>query len=89
LSNKTIKNFEATMEKDSASMTKAHEQMSKAVAIAARKVEKKEKEETGAEKYRRISAEKEEKKIKSVKRAARGLIKKKKIKKMTAYFGQS
>jgi hypothetical protein len=34
LSNKTIKNFEATMEKDSASMTKAHEQMSKAVAIA-------------------------------------------------------
>jgi hypothetical protein len=37
---KTIKNFEATMEKD-ASMTKAHEQMSKAVAIAARKVEKK------------------------------------------------
>jgi hypothetical protein len=41
LSNKTIKNFEATMEKDSASMTKAHEQMSKAVAIAARKVEKK------------------------------------------------
>jgi tRNA(Ser,Leu) C12 N-acetylase TAN1 len=49
---------------------------------------KKEKEETGAEKYRRISAEKEEKKIKSVKRAAKGLIKKK-IKKMTAYFGQS
>jgi hypothetical protein len=74
------------MEKDSASMTKAHEQMSKAVAIAARKVEKKEKEETGAEKYRRISAEKEEK-AKSVKQAARGLIKKKK--KMTAYFGQS
>jgi hypothetical protein len=58
------------MEKDSASMTKAHEQM-KAVAIAARKVEKKRKGGNSAEKYRRISAEKEEKKIKSVKRAAK------------------
>jgi hypothetical protein len=41
------------------------------VAIAARKVEKKRKGGNSAEKYRRISAEKEEKKIKSVKRAAK------------------
>jgi hypothetical protein len=48
------------MEKDSASMTKSMNRC-QAMAIAARKVEKKRKEETGAEKYRRISAEKEEK----------------------------
>jgi hypothetical protein len=76
------------MEEESTGMTKAHEQMSKAMAIAAKKVEKKEKEETGSEKFKRIAAEKEEKKIKTVKRAARGLIRKKKIKKMTTYFGK-
>jgi hypothetical protein len=38
--------------------------------------------ETNSEKYRRIALEKEEKRNKSVKRAAKGKIKKKKIKKI-------
>jgi hypothetical protein len=61
------KNFEATMEKDSASMTKAHEQMSKAVAIAA-KMEKKKKRRKQVQKSTGGSLQKR-KKIKSVKRA--------------------
>jgi hypothetical protein len=65
---------------------KARQQMSQVVAIAASKVEKKTKEETNTEKFKRITAENNEKNIRSVKRAAKGLIKKKKIKKLTAYF---
>jgi hypothetical protein len=62
--------------------------MSGAVAIAASKVEKKDKVETNSEKYRWIALEKEEKRNKSLKRAANGQIKKKKIKKMTAYVSK-
>jgi hypothetical protein len=45
-------------------MTKAHEQMSKAGGNRSKKGGKKEKEETGAEKYRRISAGREDKSVK-------------------------
>jgi hypothetical protein len=65
LSNKTIKNFEATMEKDSASMTKAHEQMS-ASGNRSKKGGKK-KKENRCRKVQEDLCRKEEKKIKSVK----------------------
>jgi exonuclease VII large subunit len=61
-------------------------QMAEAVAIAAAKVEFKPKEESTDEFIRRIREEKEEKKIRGVKRAAKTMIKKKMIKKMTTYF---
>jgi hypothetical protein len=49
-------------------MTKAHEQMSKAVAIAARKVEKKKKRRKGCRKVQEDLCRKGREKIKSVKR---------------------
>ena len=66
----------------------AHCQMATAVQIAARKVVLTEKMESGFEKYNRINSEKEAKKIKAVKRAARKMVKNKQMKKMTAYFYQ-
>jgi hypothetical protein len=61
-------------------------EMTKAFQLAARKVEKKPKEETGGEMYQRITAEKEAKTNRSLKKAAKTLLKKKKIKKLTTYF---
>ncbi len=61
-------------------------QYAKAVEIASRKVELKPKEESASEVYHRIHSEKEAKKIRQVKSAAKKLLKKKKMKKMTAYF---
>jgi hypothetical protein len=64
----------------------ARSQMAVAVQIAARKVELQPKLESGSEMYTRINSEKEAKKNKAVKRAARKMVKAKKIKKMTAFF---
>jgi hypothetical protein len=61
-------------------------QMATAVQIAARKVELQPKTESASEMYTRINSEKEMKKNSAVKRAARKMVKTKKIKKMTAYF---
>ena len=62
------------------------DQMREAVEVAARKVKKGPKTETQSEKFVRIRQEKETKNNKNVKRAAKNLVKKKKIQKMTAYF---
>ena len=62
-------------------------QMAKAVEITARKVPFKPKEESVSESFRRITLEKEARKNCQVKRAAKKMVKKKQIKKMTAYFG--
>ena len=64
------------------------EQMRKAVAIAAEKVEKGPKAETGHEMSVRIHEEKETKKNKSIKRAAKSMIKKKKMRGLSAYFAK-
>jgi hypothetical protein len=61
-------------------------QMAIAIQIAARKVELQPKAESGFEIFNRIHLEKEEKKIKSVKRAAKKMVKKKEIKKISSYF---
>jgi hypothetical protein len=64
----------------------ARSQMAKAIQIAARKIELQPKSESGSEMHSRIILEKEEKKNKSVKRAAKIMVKKKQIKKLSAYF---
>ncbi len=61
-------------------------QFAEAVAIAARKVALKPKDETPSEAFRRISSEKEAKKNRAVKSGAKKMIKKKQLKKMTTYF---
>jgi hypothetical protein len=63
-------------------------QYAKAVEIAARKVELKPKEESASEVYHRINSEKEAKKNRGVKSAAKKMLKKKQIKKMSAYFAK-
>jgi hypothetical protein len=59
-----------------------------AVAIAAGKVPSKPKAETATESHRRINSEKEAKKNRGVKAAAKKMIKKKVLKKMTSCFGK-
>jgi len=61
-------------------------QMRKAIEIAARKVKKEPKGETDQEMFGRIREEKETKKNKSAKRAAKKMIKNKKVKSMDSYF---
>jgi hypothetical protein len=61
-------------------------QYAEAIAIAASKVEKKEKLETREEMFKRIAAEKEVKRNKSVTSAAKKMVKKKRMKTMAAYF---
>ena len=51
-------------------------------------VEKKKKQETNGEMHKRIMEEKEAKLNRGVKKAARTMVKKKEIKKLTAYFGK-
>jgi len=62
--------------------------MALAFQVAAGKVEKKEKKETNGEMHKRIMEEKEAKLNRGVKKAARTMVKKKEIKKLTAYFGK-
>jgi len=63
------------------------EQFSAAMLVAARKVEKKDKEETPTEMFVRINAAKVVKENKSgVKTAAKKLLKKKKLKKISTFF---
>ena len=79
------------MEKEDPALTLHRKQMaqySMAVSIQARKIEKKPKEETPQEMYRRISEQKESKKIKSAKSGAKSLVKRKKMKSMNAYFAK-
>jgi hypothetical protein len=57
-----------------------------AMLVAARKVEKKDKEETHTEMFVRINAAKVVKENKSVKTAAKKLLKKKKLKKISTFF---
>jgi hypothetical protein len=64
----------------------ARTDMAKAIQIAASKVKLHPKAESGYEMYTRINSEKEKKKNKAVKCAAKKMIKKKEIKKMTYYF---
>lgn len=64
------------------------DQMKKAVEIAARKVKKEPKAETGQEMFLRIRQESETKKNKGIKKAAKSMVKKKTIKKMTGYFSK-
>jgi hypothetical protein len=64
------------------------EQFTAAMVVAAAKVEKKDKEETPNECYERIKVAKILKENKSVKSAAKKLLKKKKIQKMTCYFSR-
>jgi hypothetical protein len=63
-------------------------QWAEAVAIAAGKVPLKPKAETATESHRRINSEKEAKKNRGVKAAAKKMIKMKFFKKMTSYFGK-
>ena len=51
-------------------------------------VEKKKKQETNGEMHKRIMEEKEAKLNRGVKKAARTMVKKKQIKKLSAYFGK-
>jgi hypothetical protein len=62
--------------------------MWRAVAIHALKREKKPLEETSSELFDRLSEEKEARKVRRVKSAAKAAVKQKKIKPMTAYFGR-
>jgi hypothetical protein len=64
----------------------ARSQLATAIQIAARKVELQPKAESGFEMHTRINSEKDLKKNKAVKRAAKKMVKRKEIKKMTAYF---
>jgi hypothetical protein len=66
----------------------SRQQMAEAIAIAANKVPKRPKEETPSETFGRIRAQKEEKQNIGIKRAAKVLLRKKKIKKMTSYFNK-
>jgi hypothetical protein len=63
-------------------------QFAEAVSIAARKVAFKRKEESNSELYYRINSEKEAKKNRIVKSAAKKMLKKKQLKKMTAYYAK-
>lgn len=67
-------------------ITNYRKDLARVVTIAASKVEKKPKEETNLEKFRRISEEKEAKRVKGVKKAAKSLVKKKEMKSLTTYF---
>ena len=60
--------------------------MAAAIQLAASKVEKKPKEESGSESFRRIQSTKEAKINRGVKRAAKQMIKKKQMKALTSYF---
>jgi hypothetical protein len=62
--------------------------MAKAFQVAAGNIEKRPKEESDGEMYRRITEEKEEKRNRGVKKAARTMVRKKKIKKLTTYFSK-
>ena len=62
--------------------------MAKAIQIAARKVDFKNKEESASETFRRVKEEKELKINRGVKRAAKQMIKKKQIKKLLSYFAK-
>ena len=61
-------------------------QMAKAIQLAARKVAFKKKEESADETFRRIKEEKELKINRGAKRAAKQMIKKKQMKKVSSYF---
>jgi hypothetical protein len=63
-------------------------EMAKAFHLAARKVEKKPKVETKTEMHQRTTAEKEAKTNRCVKKAAKTMLKKKKIKKLTTCFSK-
>ena len=62
--------------------------MAKAIQIAARKVDLKNKEESTSETFRRVKEEKELKVNRGVKRAAKQMIKKKQIKKLSSHFAK-
>jgi hypothetical protein len=62
------------------------EQFTAAMVLAGRKVEKKDKEETRTEMYLRINDAKVVKENKSIKSAAKKLVKKKKLKKISSFF---
>ena len=62
------------------------EQFTAAMVVAARKVEKKDKEETPTEMFVRMNAAKVVKENQSIKRAAKKLVKKKTLKKISSYF---
>jgi hypothetical protein len=62
------------------------EEFTAAMSVAARKVEKKDKEETPTEMFVRINAAKVIKENKSIKSAAKKLVKKKKLKKISTFF---
>ena len=62
--------------------------MALAFQVAAGKAEKKKKQETNGEMHKRILEEKEAKLNRGVKKAARTMVKKKQIKKLSAYFGK-
>ena len=62
--------------------------MALAFQVAAGNVEKKKKQETNGEMHKRIMEEQEAKLNRGVKKAARTMVKKKQIKKLTAYFGK-
>jgi hypothetical protein len=62
------------------------EQFTAAMVLAGRKVEKKDKEETRTEIFLRINDAKVVKENKSIKIAAKKLVKKKKLKKISAFF---
>jgi hypothetical protein len=64
----------------------ALKQMHDAFVLAGSKVVKKPKEETASEMFQRIRDAKELKKIKKVKSATRTMVKKNKIKKLSAFF---
>jgi hypothetical protein len=71
---------------DDKTLDQAHKQMHDAFVLAGSKVEKKPKEETASEMFLRIRDAKELKKNNKVKSATRTMVKKKKIKKLSAFF---
>jgi hypothetical protein len=64
------------------------QQFTAAMVVAGAKVEKKDKEETPRELFQRIKVAKVLKENKSIKSAAKKLLKKKKLKKLSCYFAK-
>jgi hypothetical protein len=80
--------MEQTREAENESYKKWRELMGEVVRVAADKVELKPKEETEYEMFKRCKEERQAKENKSVKRAAKGLIRKKEMKTMKTYFSK-
>jgi hypothetical protein len=74
------------MDDDNGLTPRYKQQFTAAMALAANKVEKSDKEETGKESFHRINSAKVIKENKRIKSAAKKLVKNKRLKKLSTYF---